>query len=115
MNFAQQLLVLAIRFYRRAISPLLSGLGSPLGLGCRFTPTCSAYALEAVQKRGAGPGALLAVRRVCRCHPWGGTGYDPVPGAEMKPSPMTFSRPSTAGRLWPGREPVVGTVPRQNS
>lgn len=61
-----------IRFYRAAISPF-----SPPS--CRFTPTCSAYAQEAIERHGAGKGGWLALRRVLRCHPFGGKGYDPVP------------------------------------
>ena len=59
-----------IRFYRLALSPLLPPT-------CRFTPTCSAYALEAVRRYGALRGGLLATWRVLRCNPWGGSGYDP--------------------------------------
>lgn len=54
----------------------LSGL---VGHGCRFRPTCSEYALEALALHGAGRGLWLAVRRIARCHPWGGSGWDPVP------------------------------------
>ncbi|HZT21627.1 MAG TPA: membrane protein insertion efficiency factor YidD [Verrucomicrobiae bacterium] len=74
-------LILAIGFYRRAISPaqiFLFGAGS----GCRFTPTCSQYAMEAVSRHGALRGSWLAIRRLCRCHPWGGGGADPVPDVE---------------------------------
>ncbi|WP_445116976.1 membrane protein insertion efficiency factor YidD, partial [Acinetobacter sp. WZC-1] len=60
------------RFYQIAISPLI-------GPRCRYVPTCSQYALEAIQQHGAMKGGWLAARRVCRCHPWGGHGYDPVP------------------------------------
>jgi len=67
------LLQLPIRLYRWLISPML-------GTNCRYHPSCSAYALEAIEKHGAWHGAWLSVRRVCRCHPWGGDGYDPVPG-----------------------------------
>ena len=66
------LLILPIRFYQRFISPLLPPAG-------RFTPTCSQYAIEAIQKHGALKGLYLAIRRLLRCHPWGGSGYDPVP------------------------------------
>lgn len=68
-----RVLLKVIGFYRRAISPLLPP-------SCRFTPTCSEYAQEAVLKHGAARGAWLAVRRLGRCHPFGGSGYDPVPG-----------------------------------
>lgn len=67
-----RMLVLSIRFYQRFISPLFPP-------ACRFTPTCSQYAVEALQKHGPLKGLWLAVRRLLRCHPWGGSGYDPVP------------------------------------
>jgi len=79
MNPAQQVLILVLRLYRTAISPVLTCLFAPLGLGCRFHPTCSQYGLEAVQRHGAVKGSLLTIRRLCRCHPWGGCGEDPVP------------------------------------
>ena len=61
-----------IRFYHLAISPWLPPR-------CRYQPTCSQYAIEAVQKHGAPKGGWLALRRIGRCHPWGSSGYDPVP------------------------------------
>ncbi|MEJ5231243.1 MAG: membrane protein insertion efficiency factor YidD [Geminicoccaceae bacterium] len=61
-----------VQLYRYLISPIL-------GPCCRFLPTCSEYALEAVERHGPWRGTWLAVRRVARCHPWGGEGYDPVP------------------------------------
>lgn len=66
-----------IRFYRKAISPWTPA-------ACRFQPTCSAYALEAVERHGALRGSALAARRILRCHPWGGSGYDPVPDAAVR-------------------------------
>lgn len=65
-------LVLLIRFYQRAISPILP-------MACRYHPTCSAYGIEAVQKHGALKGGWIALKRIARCHPWGGHGHDPVP------------------------------------
>ena len=67
------ILVALLRAYRFAISPLY-------GQVCRYHPTCSAYALEAVQTHGAARGAWLAARRVLRCHPWAAGGVDHVPG-----------------------------------
>ena len=64
--------ILLVRFYQGAISPLKPPT-------CRFSPTCSTYALEALKKYGLLKGGRLALRRIMRCHPWGGSGYDPVP------------------------------------
>jgi putative membrane protein insertion efficiency factor len=68
-------LALPVRLYRLVFSPLL-------GSNCRFQPTCSEYALEALAKHGAIRGSWLALRRILRCHPGGGSGYDPVPERE---------------------------------
>ena len=73
----KKLFLFLIRFYRRRISPLKQPC-------CRFIPTCSAYALEAFEKRGFFVGFGLTVRRICRCNPFGGHGYDPVPEKKMK-------------------------------
>ncbi len=61
-----------VKVYRFAISPWLGG-------NCRFQPTCSEYAIEALHEYGVFKGTWLAARRIGRCHPWGGSGYDPVP------------------------------------
>ena len=69
----KKLLLALIRFYRRQISPVTPP-------SCRFTPTCSAYAMEAINKYGALKGGFLALKRLCRCHPfYKGDPYDPVP------------------------------------
>jgi putative membrane protein insertion efficiency factor len=78
VNAVQHILILGVRLYRWVISPAKTVLFGPLGR-CRFTPSCSAYALDAIQRHGALAGSRLAVKRVCRCHPWGGCGDDPVP------------------------------------
>jgi uncharacterized protein len=68
----QRLLALLIRGYQRLLSPLLPP-------SCRFHPSCSHYALEAIQRHGALKGSWLAVRRLARCHPFNAGGFDPVP------------------------------------
>lgn len=69
-----------IYLYKYLISPLL-------GPSCRFVPTCSDYAVEALRTHGLLRGGWLAVRRLLRCHPWGGSGYDPVPEARPRLQP----------------------------
>lgn len=77
MSAAAVLLSWGIKFYRKLISPLLPGC-------CRFTPTCSAYGLEALRVHGALYGSWLTFKRILRCNPWGGSGYDPVPPPRPK-------------------------------
>lgn len=67
-----EILLLPVEFYRRFVSPFTPP-------SCRFTPTCSSYTVEALRRHGPFKGLYLAVRRILRCHPWGGSGYDPVP------------------------------------
>lgn len=68
----KQIFIALVKFYRKFISPLL-------GPHCRFTPTCSQYALQAFERYGAAKGLWLTVKRLVRCHPWGKSGYDPLP------------------------------------
>ena len=72
LHFIGWILILPIRFYQKFLSPLKPPT-------CRFTPTCSQYAIEAIRKHGPFKGFALAVWRILRCNPWGGSGYDPVP------------------------------------
>jgi len=72
----------ALRIYRAVISPIFVGLYGP---ACRFEPTCSEYARDAISKFGVVRGTALAARRLARCHPLGGHGYDPVPHASSMP------------------------------
>jgi len=75
------LLIFAIRLYQLIISPAQIFLFGANG-GCRFTPTCSQYAMDAVREQGILTGSWLAAKRICRCHPFGNCGHDPVPKAE---------------------------------
>jgi uncharacterized protein len=77
----QRLLIGLVRGYRLLLSPWLGG-------ACRFTPTCSAYALQALQQHGAAAGSYLTAARIARCHPWCDGGHDPVPQAK----PRLFTR-----------------------
>lgn len=72
LRFIGWLLILPIRFYQKFLSPLKPPT-------CRFTPTCSNYAIQAIRKHGPFKGLALAIWRILRCNPWGGSGYDPVP------------------------------------
>jgi hypothetical protein len=66
--------ILLIRIYQGAISPYLMP-------ACRYSPSCSAYGVDAIRIHGPFKGGWLALKRIARCHPWGGSGYDPVPGS----------------------------------
>jgi putative membrane protein insertion efficiency factor len=82
---AEALLTLPIRAYQLLVSPVLPP-------SCRFLPSCSDYAREAILRHGVRHGLVLALRRLARCHPWGGSGWDPVP-----------AEPAALGRPRPGR------------
>jgi putative membrane protein insertion efficiency factor len=86
-EWLQHLVLLALRLYRAAISPVLTAVLGPMGWGCRFTPTCSQYALEAIREHGVIHGTWLVVRRLGRCHPWGDCGHDPVPKVPFQSQP----------------------------
>jgi len=66
------LLIIPVKIYQKLISPMLPP-------SCRYVPTCSTYAIEALKKHGPIKGLYLAIKRILSCHPWGGSGYDPVP------------------------------------
>jgi hypothetical protein len=77
-----RLLSMLVRGYQLFVRPFLPP-------ACRYQPTCSNYALEALRVHGAARGTWLTTRRICRCHPWGGTGHDPVPPAPPSSTPPT--------------------------
>ena len=85
INFAQRVMLGGIRGYQLLFAPMYSG-------ACRFTPSCSAYAFEAIERYGAVRGGALAVRRLMRCRPFGGHGHDPVPA--YAPSELRRGRPA---------------------
>jgi hypothetical protein len=68
----KSLLIALIKVYQKCISPFFPDC-------CRYTPSCSQYGIEALRLHGALKGSWLTIKRICRCHPWGGSGYDPVP------------------------------------
>ncbi len=71
------LLTIIVKFYQTLISPII-------GPKCRYTPTCSHYMLEAIEIHGTWRGSVIGIKRILRCHPWGGSGYDPVPLKEQQ-------------------------------
>ncbi|MEI4471708.1 membrane protein insertion efficiency factor YidD [Frigidibacter sp. MR17.24] len=80
MSPLARILALPVKAYRLTASPWV-------GRSCRFQPTCSEYALDALKTHGGVRGGWLAAWRICRCHPWGGSGYDPVPPAAAAKDP----------------------------
>ena len=80
------LLIALVRLYQATLAFFFRG-------ACRFEPSCSRYATEALATHGAARGGVLALRRLCRCHPWGGAGYDPVPAP---PQPLASTLPRTS-------------------
>jgi len=85
VNPAQHILVFVVKVYRCALSPIKTALLGP-SARCRYAPSCSEYGLEAIQRHGAVSGSWLALKRICRCHPWGSCGHDPVPERKFKVS-----------------------------
>ncbi len=76
-NFLRKLPILLIRFYQMTLSPLL-------GSNCRYQPTCSNYMIQAIEEWGIAKGLWLGLKRISRCHPWGGHGHDPVPSKKAE-------------------------------
>ncbi len=106
-----KLLMSLVRLYRVAISPLLPP-------ACRFQPSCSAYALEALRRHGAARGSWLAARRLARCHPFHPGGWDPVPGSpravcacDHKPNESaTLPAAAAIPEAWPTPDPLAQPV-----
>lgn len=83
---------------RGAVLAYRYSLSSLIGAECRFRPTCSEYAMDAITAHGAIKGGWMAVRRMGRCHPWGGNGWDPVPEAGDAPKTDAAGRPASGSR-----------------
>jgi putative membrane protein insertion efficiency factor len=98
VNPVQHILVLLVRLYRCTLSPAKIFLFGPLAQ-CRFEPSCSQYALTAVKTHGAISGSWLAVKRICRCNPYGGCGHDPVPPAQLPGETPELQSPMAASDL----------------
>lgn len=71
----KQIMIAMIKFYQKCISPIMPNV-------CRYKPSCSEYFIEALQIHGVWKGSRLGIKRILRCHPWGGFGYDPVPDGD---------------------------------
>jgi putative membrane protein insertion efficiency factor len=99
LRLPQHLLMALVRAYRLLLSPWL-------GASCRFEPTCSAYALQALERHGAAAGSYLAVCRLARCHPWCTPGFDPVPAQTLFSSLLDSAplRGSPASPLLPDKK-----------
>jgi len=89
---ASACVILLIRTYRLLLSPWV-------GYHCRYQPTCSAYGIEAIERHGVLWGSWLTLRRLARCHPWGGAGYDPVPPADHTHTVNAHSRTHTCDHI----------------
>ena len=90
--------VLLVRGYQLTLSPAKTALFGPSG-HCRFEPSCSQYAIEALKTHGVVTGGWLAAKRVCRCHPWGACGEDPVPAKKLNSPQFDFPTPRAAFRV----------------
>ncbi|WP_141400617.1 membrane protein insertion efficiency factor YidD [Magnetospirillum sp. 15-1] len=91
-NLASLLMRGLIRLYQLLLSPVLPA-------SCRFTPSCSAYAMQAIEEHGPVGGSWLGVKRICRCHPWNDGGYDPVPPANIPTTADTSVRRDCRNRM----------------
>lgn len=107
-GLAVRLLVQPIRLYQRWISPAL-------GPRCRFAPSCSQYAVTALQSHGLLRGSWLAVRRIARCHPWNPGGHDPVPPAASLSATMSTARSSATKLSEAGQDPTLSTDTRSRA
>jgi putative membrane protein insertion efficiency factor len=99
MKAMQHVLVFGVRLYQVLLSPLKVLLFGPLGR-CRFDPTCSEYALDAIRTHGGVGGSWLALKRIARCHPWGGCGCDPVPDCRKDELRAFAVSPTPSGSVY---------------
>ncbi|MEQ8710022.1 MAG: membrane protein insertion efficiency factor YidD [Rhodospirillales bacterium] len=83
-HLISRIMTFPVYLYRYILSPVIPAR-------CRYLPTCSEYAIEALTLHGPARGMILATKRICRCHPWGGSGYDPVPSVKSRPQAHSCS------------------------
>lgn len=99
-----RILIGVVRLYQLAVSPWMPG-------ACRYTPTCSSYAIDAIDGHGPVRGSWLAMKRLARCHPWGGYGYDPVPSTSGVPTAPIDRAPTEGWRIEHERTEAPRTDP----
>src|SRR6056300_1065691 len=94
MKWLRNIVCFPICLYQWTLSPLKTALMGP-NAGCRFQPTCSNYAIQAIQEHGICTGGMISLKRILRCHPWGGQGWDPVPPSDQEVSNQSSKKRET--------------------